>query len=128
VAQLVDRQRGRLERHRSHADEAPGMPPDDLGHVRVLHPREALGGLGVHPVAEHHRRRRECLHVDAQPVHILQPPGRIPRAIVDVAEELRAGEDRRAAPGLHASDRGHRVGTLYTARRARSANGGLLPW
>src|SRR4030095_16764715 len=97
IAQLLDGQRGVLERHRRHPAEAGGVARHERGHVLVLHPREGLGGPGLGPVAEHDRRRREGLVIDAEAVHVLDAPLRAPRAVVDVAEELIARHDGGAA-------------------------------
>ena len=85
---------GVLERHGRHPDETLRMTPDDGRHVLVLHPREGPGGPRFRPVAEHHRRRREHLAVDSEPIHVLDPPLRAPRPVVDLAEDGFARHDR----------------------------------
>src|SRR5262245_56884251 len=63
------------------------MAGDELRHVVVLHPREGLAGARLRPVAEHDGRRRECLSVDPEPLHVLDPPLRPPRSVVDLTED-----------------------------------------
>jgi hypothetical protein len=95
--ELLDGECGILERHGRHPDEAPRVTPDDGRHVLVLHPREGVCGPRLRPVAEHHRRRREHLTVDPEPIHVLDPPLRAPRPVGDLAEDGIARHDRGAA-------------------------------
>src|SRR3990172_4137090 len=97
VAQLLHGEGGLLKRHRRHRAESCGVARGNAGHVLVLHPREGLGRLGLGPVAEHHRRGREDLAVNPEPVHVLDAPLRAPRAVVDVPEELLSRHDGGAA-------------------------------
>src|SRR5207237_6823635 len=91
VAELVDRERRVLERHRRHAREARRRAGGDRRDVLVLQPAERSAGLRLGPVAEHDRRRREDLPVDAEPVHVLEAPGGAPLPVVDVDETMVAG-------------------------------------
>ncbi len=100
VTELLDGEHDILKRDGGHAHEAVGMSRGDAGDEVVLHPREGLVGLRVGPVAEHDRRRRERLAIDAETCHVLEAPRRIPRAVVDRAEELAAGHQRAATVRL----------------------------
>ncbi len=71
--------------------------PENLGRAPVLHPSEHGASLGLGPVAEHDRQRRERLHVDPEPIHVLAAPPRTPRPVGHVPEGGAVRHDRAAA-------------------------------
>ena len=71
--QLVNRQFGRLKRHRAKADEAIGMLRHDVGDVVVDHARGGDAEVGRRVVIGLVRRGGERLDVDPHHVHVGEP-------------------------------------------------------
>ena len=95
--ELVDREIGLLHRERPQPDEAAGAARDNRRDVVVQQRREVERVLRLRPVAEHHRNRREHLHVDAGGGAVLEAAPRVPAVVLDLAEE-RAVQDHPRAP------------------------------
>ena len=95
--ELPNREVGALHRDRAEAGEPRRVRGHDRGDMVVEIPGELEREIGLCPVAEHDRHRREDLHADARRVAFGQPNLGVPVVRFDLAEDGTVDHQARAA-------------------------------
>ena len=98
--ELVDRKVGLLHRERAQPGEPVGVRRDHGGDVVVEERGQVERVLGLGPVVEHHRNRRQHLDVDPGRRAVFEAPPCVPTVVLDLAEQGPVQDHPRATGGV----------------------------